>query len=178
MSEDPNPYAATSATSYDPYIRSVPEYAELASRWDRFAGAVIDVVCQAVFIIPLSIAIDIWLEMTPELLWGMRVAAEMIEALITGATFLLLNGYLLATRGKTIGKLVMRTTIVDRNTKAVPEFMPLIAKRYLWLWVLELIPFLTWLIWVDILLIFRSSKACLHDDVANTMVIKDVPPTY
>ena len=87
--------------------------------------------------------------------------------------FLLINGYLLATQGRTVGKLVMKTRIVSRETGELVPFAPLVLKRYLWLWLLAMIPYIGGVVGlIDSVLIFRANHACLHDDFAGTRVIK------
>jgi uncharacterized RDD family membrane protein YckC len=92
---------------------------------------------------------------------------------ITGVlTFLLLNGYLLATRGQTLGKALLKIRIVRPSGE--PASGARLALRYgvglcnrphgghaLWIYSL-----------VDCLMIFRKSRRCLHDEIADTIVVK------
>ena len=85
---------------------------------------------------------------------------------------MLLNGYLLSTRGQTIGKLVVGTKIVDADTEQLVPLWPLFFKRFLLIQILSAIPLVGNFVGLaDTLLIFRENKRCLHDDLANTKVV-------
>ncbi len=86
------------------------------------------------------------------------------------AIFLAVNGFLLATRGQTVGKTIVKTQIVADDGSMMP-FGPLILKRYLPFWILGMIPYLGLLNLVNVLMIFRESHKCLHDEIAGTKVI-------
>ncbi|TWU66491.1 MULTISPECIES: RDD family protein [Crateriforma] len=171
-----NPYAPTAETmSADPFT-TVPQSTELATLGERFLGALIDGVIQLVLIIPFSFGIGFAFAAAvgAEGVQTYQYAIEAAGALVGVGIFLALNGYLLASKGKTIGKVVMKTTIVHRDTEQLLPFWPLIGKRYAWLWACSLIPIVGGIIpLIDALLIFRSNRACLHDDIAKTKVIKD-----
>ena len=47
-------------------------------------------------------------------------------------TFLAINGYTLATRGQTIGKLIGKIQIVDFNSSKLVPFWKLYVLRHLW----------------------------------------------
>jgi len=88
--------------------------------------------------------------------------------------FAALHGYLLATRGQTIGKVIMKTKIVNEAGNLLP-FNELFLKRYVIIMVISMIPFVGSLIGiVDALCVFRGNRKCLHDDFAGTKVIKIV----
>lgn len=86
--------------------------------------------------------------------------------------FLLPNAYLLATRGQTIGKALLQMRIVrlDGSPAALGRLLGL---RYGVGYVVNIIPLIGMVFAIlDSLLIFRSSKRCLHDQIADTVVIK------
>lgn len=86
--------------------------------------------------------------------------------------FLLLNGYLLATQGRTIGKRVIGLGIV-RSDGSPASFGRLVGLRYGVFSLLNVLPILGQLVGiVDSLCIFRASRRCLHDELADTVVIK------
>lgn len=155
--------------------------ARLATRGERFAGALIDAVFQAALAVPLYFII--YFAAGWETLAGAgddagnaTFASRLLLVVLSVLLFLLIHGYLLASRGQTVGKLLIKTRIVDRESEQLVPFGSLIAKRYAWLWACWLIPFYVGevVFLVDVLLIFRASRACLHDDVAHTKVIKTV----
>ena len=172
--EDPNPYASPSVASFAP--SSTPTFTgqSLASRGDRFLGSLID----GLVLLPLSfgagIAMGIVLVVAgldPEGV-PFQAAAAVFGGLIGASIFLVLNGYLLADRGQTIGKVVMKTRIVANDGTLVP-IVPLILKRYVPLWIASSIPnFGPFLAIGNALAIFRENHKCIHDEIAGTKVIK------
>lgn len=85
--------------------------------------------------------------------------------------FFVLHGPSLYQRGQTIGKRLMGIAIVTLNNQK-PAFFPLIAQRYISQWLLGMVPLVGPLLrLVDVLLIFRADKRCLHDHIAKTKVI-------
>jgi len=86
--------------------------------------------------------------------------------------FLLLNGYLLATAGQTIGKRLVGTRIVNVSDERIPKFLTLVGARYGSTWLIGLIPGVGNLYgFVDALFVFRNDRRCLHDWIAGTKVI-------
>ncbi len=166
-----NPYAPTVDVTNE---RPIDAEAELAGLWQRFFGSLIDNFVQLALLIPIGFGIGfasvLWLDPS----WKMQILSSVFSWLAGVIIFLLLHGYLLAKHGKTIGKLALNTRIVDRQTNQIPPFWPLIGKRYLWYWIATSIPILNILvILVNALLIFRDNRACLHDDIAGTKVIRE-----
>ena len=85
--------------------------------------------------------------------------------------FLILNGYLLFKRGQTIGKVVVKTRIVDLNGN-IPSFGKLIVLRYLiFALVSSLIPIIGPFVGLEVFLIFFKERRCLHDYIAGTRVV-------
>ena len=86
--------------------------------------------------------------------------------------FVLVQGYLLHTEGQTIGKKLLGLRIV-RSDGERATLGRLFALRYLVGWILVVIPFIGMIYaLVDSLLIFRDSRKCLHDNIADTIVVK------
>ncbi|HOY21518.1 MAG TPA: RDD family protein [Cellvibrio sp.] len=85
--------------------------------------------------------------------------------------FFVLHGASLYQRGQTIGKRIMGIAIVTLGNQK-PAFLPLIAQRYMSQWLMGMVPVVGPLLrLVDIVLIFRTDKRCLHDLIAKTKVI-------
>ena len=164
-----NPYAATTETFQDHFSDS-----ELATRSQRFLGALLDGFLQMIIAGPVGFALGtaIGVALGPGL--ATQVVASIVGGVMGFGIFMALNGYFLATQGKTIGKLAVGTRIVDRDTGQLVPLGPLVLKRYVWLWIVSLIPIVNYLVAItNALLIFRENRACLHDDLANTKVIVD-----
>ena len=86
--------------------------------------------------------------------------------------FLAVNAYLLATRGQTVGKIVMKTRIVDYRSGNLVPIVPLFLKRYLLVWLLVQIPFFGGIFnFINTMSIFRAPKRCIHDEIAGTKVV-------
>jgi uncharacterized RDD family membrane protein YckC len=85
----------------------------------------------------------------------------------------LVQVWLLAVRGQSIGKILLKMAIVDLDTKLPPGFLRASVIRQgvqailAQLYPVALLGFMT----VDSLLIFTSSRRCLHDRFARTEVI-------
>jgi uncharacterized RDD family membrane protein YckC len=85
--------------------------------------------------------------------------------------FLIVHGYLIATRGQTVGKALLKIRIV-RSDGSPASFARIVGLRYLTTSVLAAIPVVGTIYGlVDVLLIFRASRRCLHDQIADTIVV-------
>jgi len=141
----------------------------LATRGSRFLAAVIDVVVALVMVGILALTTQ----------WNLFAdngrsyfSPSLMEPALGFVLFLLANGYLLVQHGQTIGKRVMGIRIVSSDGSAVPAGR-LIGLRYGVFSALNILPVFGQLVGViDALCIFRSSRRCLHDNLANTVVIK------
>lgn len=95
-----------------------------------------------------------------------------MSVLIGGAIFLVVQGVLLIQRGQTIGKILFKLRIV-RPDGSKPDAWRLLGLRYGIGIVLSLNAAVASVYGlIDSLLIFRESRKCLHDSIADTQVIK------
>ncbi len=86
--------------------------------------------------------------------------------------YTLIHGYLLATRGQTVGKLLAKIRIVDYHTDQLLSLPKLIGIREFIVVLVVCIPFAgPFLNLVSLLLIFGSEKRCGHDLIAGTKVV-------
>lgn len=98
-------------------------------------------------------------------------ASKMFLAFAPHLIFFALHGLSLYQRGQTVGKRIMGIAIVTLSNQK-PAFFPLIAQRYISQWLVVMVPVIGPILRVvDILLIFREDKRCLHDVIAKTKVI-------
>ena len=141
---------------------------QLASRARRFAAALCDIAIEvsATWLLAEYTPIDLWLG-DDDSLWS-------LQAGIAGGSFLLflaLHGFLLARRGQTVGKVLLNIHIALPNGQPVP-LGQLIGLRYAVPALINTIPAigLTFTL-IDGLFIFRSSRRCLHDSIAGTVVL-------
>jgi uncharacterized RDD family membrane protein YckC len=143
---------------------------ELAGRWSRLGAALIDGILAGLILWCVSLATP-FNPFRPSLRSGLFLL--MIENTLAGfAVFLVLHGYLLQTRGQTIGKMLLQIRIV-RSDGSRATLGRLAGLRYFANSVLALIPVLGWLYGLlDALMIFRQSRKCLHDNLADTVVVR------
>jgi uncharacterized RDD family membrane protein YckC len=166
-----NPYAAPQTID----LEAIPQELPLASRWARLGAVLIDGIVHVVVILPLLIlAFGGW---SSYLAKAGTIGVVMTALLQLGSfiVFLLIHGYLIKTRGQTIGKLALGIKMV-RNDESPADFQRLALMRYLPQYAVTAIPLAGGLLYViDVLFIFRKSKRCLHDDIADTIVVKVRP---
>ncbi len=164
--QDNNPFAPPSAHVAD--VRANAGDFELATRGSRLAAVVLDALCFAVpglVVIPFS-SIDAITTFRSSAMWAIAFLGIIFVALVV------VNIYLLATRSQTIGKRIMRIRIV-RTDGARAGFWRIFGLRILVNTMIANIPIIgTLYALVDILCIFRESHKCLHDNLADTIVVK------
>jgi len=106
-----------------------------------------------------------------------NVGQTAVNAALCGIpAYLILNGWLLWTRGQTAGKAAMSLMIVDHQTGNCASLWKLLFVRALIPVVVIAVGFFWWLLWllvlVDFCFIFRKDQRCLHDWIADTRVVK------
>lgn len=164
--EQNNPFAPPQAQ-----VDDVPPQGGLvlASRWARLGGAIIDalIVMVVLWIVSRLISWNIWDPAKANL---MRFAP--LDALLGFGVFLLVQGYPLATASQTWGKKLLGMRIVRADGSPI-AFGRLIGLRYGVPALFGIVPALAqaWGL-VNALFIFRESRRCLHDSIADTIVIK------
>ena len=147
---------------------------ELASRWQRLWGALLDALIAMAIVFPVMWISGVW----QQLMRGAQMSVEQrIWLFIFGVIlFFILQGYLLAKHGQTIGKRIVGTRIVSAEDGRI---LPL--SRIFWLrnlpasLVAQIPTFGPWISVIDSLFIFRKDKRCIHDLIAGTKVIKVRP---
>lgn len=163
---EPNRYAPPTAHVEDVAAGG----AELAGRGARLGAVVIDGLIQgAVYYTLAFVFIKVLL---PDPKGGDGFGAVALQLAASFALFALINGYLLATQGQTVGKKLLGVRIV-RSDGSRASLARLIGLRYILTWVIVLVP-LVGVIYalLDSLMIFRESRKCLHDNIADTIVVR------
>lgn len=185
MNPKENPYAApTSDLNPDAIER---EGLALASRLKRLGAVLLDLAILGgsqiltLFMIGLIIRRDLVGELfaTPPnddmnlLATNLLDGAVYIGLAIDSAVFLIINGYLLATRGQSVGKLLLNIAIVSEDTRQVHPIGKLLILRYFPIYILQLLMYLVYSVVfiIDALFIFRHDRRTLHDMMAGTTVI-------
>jgi uncharacterized RDD family membrane protein YckC len=124
----------------------------LASRGRRLAGALLDLVFLVVLVVLIGFSEQV--------------------ALLVSLVYLLIQGYFLATRGQSLAKMILGTRILRPDGSPVGA-VHIVGLRLLLPVFIGYIPVIGWLFsLVDSLMIFRDSRRCLHDDIADTIVVK------
>jgi uncharacterized RDD family membrane protein YckC len=166
MTPPTNRYAPPTAEVADVSADGV---AELAGRGTRLVAVIVDGLIQGAIYWVLTIMA--FKSLNPRA--GNVGMGIVVGQLVLGfVLFMLIQGYLLHTEGQTIGKKLLGLRIV-RSDGERATLGRLLGLRYLVGWVLVLIPFLGMIYaLVDCLLIFRDSRKCLHDNIADTIVVK------
>jgi len=142
---------------------------ELASRWQRLAGAIIDGIIGFAVALPMMFMLGIF-EYTRK---GVSPPFQLtlVSAVIGFVVFALVHGYFLNKSGQTIGKKVLGTKIVGMDDRQL-GIQAILLKRYLPITVVSMIPVLGGLLsLVDILFIFGKEKRCVHDYIAGSKVV-------
>ncbi len=120
--------------------------------------------------------IGVMLAVNAVLPFGLLSQDESIGQLVTNALaglafFLVIQGWLLVKHGQTVGKKLLGLRIVRTDgSRASPA--RLLGLRYAIGWLLSAVPLVGGLYaLVDSLCIFRASRKCLHDTIADTIVV-------
>ena len=165
MSEQ-NPYSAPQASLSD--VSAAGEI-RLGGRGTRLGAVFIDGFIQIPLVLPLMYAMGYFDGITRGVKPGFGMMA--LASLVGFVTFLVVQGYPLATTGQTWGKKWLNLKIVDLDGRK-PEFVRLVGLRYATTQLAMLIPVLGNIYaLVDTLFIFREDKRCLHDHIAGTRVV-------
>ncbi len=168
--DDKNIYASPEA---DVDVADPAQY-ELASRWARLFGALLDGIIVGMAFVPFLFLIGYYDS------FGDPGAAALptMTAFVTPAVgyvvlYIVFNGYLLHTSGQSIGKRVLGTRIVSVQTGKILPLSRVIFLRFLPFTLAAYVPLIGPIIGLaNNLAIFTSSKRCLHDYIAGTKVVK------
>jgi len=172
-----NPYAAPASDS-EPSAFIDPENEPLAGRFTRLVASIIDGILMIVILVPLQFGTGYFQRAAAQ---EVGILEQIAMSLSGMAVMLLLNGYLLAKRGQTIGKVLFGIQIVDFSTGQLMPFIRVYGYRYLWMLPLVVIVILipgtmddlaiNGLVLIDVLLIFGTLRRCLHDYIAGSKVV-------
>jgi len=166
--------------SMTPVIAGDPE---AASRWLRLPAALIDGVLKTLCYLPISIPLvrTIFVEAISgeqrsfsEIteLTSNIVNEHLAQALPFLGGLLLIQFFLLASRGQTIGKWLLRLRIVRHDDSSAAGWYRAFLLRANLPFMIEQIPVFGFIFWVvDSTFIFRADRRCLHDHIAGTKVI-------
>lgn len=146
------------------------ETEQLAGRGERLLAVIIDGLIGIAVMMPILYLIgyfDYMFEGLQPPVWMMIVSVVLGFVLYIAVHFKFIQA-----NGQTIGKKLLNIRI-ENKSGGVASFNTIIFKRYLFMSVLSIIPFLgSLLAIVNFAFIFRKNRRCLHDEVASTQVMK------
>lgn len=142
----------------------------LAGRGRRFAATLLDVVLVPVVAILLMLVTGV-LEHAQDWTESAMPYARMLGLAV--ASYVLLNLWLLWTRGQTVGKAALGIAIVDAKTGAPVPIWRLFFRGLFFptLYLIVLVPFIALIPVIDQALIFRKDRRCVHDWACGTAVV-------
>lgn len=158
-----NPFAPPVAKVED----AAPVVGDLAGRGIRLVASIVDGLLVGLgFLILYAVSsINLWAPQrsSPTAFWT-GYGLVMLG-------FFVIQAWLLHTRSQTLGKMVTNIRIV-RQDGSRAGVVRLVGLRLLPMYLIGLVPFVGALLsLVDSLLIFRDSRRCLHDVIADTIVV-------
>ena len=163
--EDRNPYSPPAVESvWTPQRHET----ELASRWARLGGSFLDGIMVLLFTLPLLFLFGFFENFPDE---PLSLGDQLFIGVLGLGIWFALNAYALAKRSQTLGKIVVGTRIV-RSDGGHASFGRIVWLRYVAMQFLGMVPFV---LIVDALMIFGSSRRCLHDHLADTIVVNVAP---
>lgn len=145
---------------------------QLADRGTRLGASILDALIMVFGAIPFFIP---FILLAGRRGWGADSAVW--TALFGGialwlAGFFTWNGILLHRNGQTVAKRILKIKVVRSNGDRVPLWR-FVVLRYLPTTLMGALPFVGGIAnLVDACLIFRESRQCLHDTIADTIVIQ------
>lgn len=165
-----NPYAAPSAVVDD--LRSFrPDDLEArkATRGQRLGAAMLDGVLQLLWVIPIILMAARYNKANG--LSGSGLAVWIVIGMVLAIGLLVVNCILLHRNGQTIGKRALGIKVVRSDGSRI-GLGRIFVLRFLPITLLGMVPMIGKLVsLVDVLAIFTSERRCLHDMIADTIVI-------
>lgn len=162
-----NPYAAPQARVED----NIEGEVVLADRGTRLVAAIVDGLAFAGIGILAAILIP---AVSPRGGEGSDLAAALVGIIMVGGMLavIIINCIWLHRYGQTIGKRLLNIKILRGDGTPV-SLGRVIALRWLPVTLMGAIPFVGPFIGLlDVLLIFREDRRCMHDMIADTIVVK------
>jgi uncharacterized RDD family membrane protein YckC len=170
-----NPYAPPTADAQADGVPD-PRGPELASRWQRLGGAVVDGLLGALTAVPARIGthrgfrFDV--SVGPTLVHFGDATSWGVLSSVSAVALWILQSYFVALRGQSIGKMVAGTRIVALDGRPAPFVNAIVLRTWLAV-ALPLIPVVGGLVTlIDVLFVYRHDRRCVHDLVAGTKVIR------
>jgi len=171
MSEQ-NPYAAPTAE-----VKDAPtDDSMLADRGTRLGASILDgLIAFLLVYLPLIVVVGFggMIDESGQVNYAAMLTGAALMACLPGALLLIgLTWWLVHRNGQTIGKKLVGIKVV-RGDSGRATVARIFWVRNVPFWLVSFIPIVGSLFsLVDALMIFRSSRQCLHDQLADTIVIR------
>lgn len=166
--ETGNPYQSPLGSAA---LDALPADFQLASRGQRFLGAMLD---NMLYLLVASMFTGVIV--ATAIFFGAQLTEDdsvVYGALAVGLLGMIgLQSLLIATRGQTMGKMLLKTKIVSLESGQIPGFLQGVVVRFWLPVILAGIPVVKMLCVFDVLAIAGSEQRCVHDYLAGTTVIR------
>ena len=166
------------AAIFPPVLQEHAADTPLADRATRFIAWLLDSLLGAALMLPgylLMLRLDPRAEITQEYL-SKHMTEYSTPLMVMGSgslVVMIIQFFLLATQGQTVGKKVMGVRIVTMAGQRNPGFIKAVLMRTLVPAVITCLPLIGPAFFVlDACFIFRENRRCLHDLIAETVVVK------
>lgn len=162
-----NPYAAPLAPLED----VAGDEVVLADRGTRLGAAILDGLAAFIFILPAMFVIP-WLQRSGDSANPVAVTALWVLMLLGLGGLLAVNLVWLHRYGQTIGKRLLKIKVL-RSDGSRCALSRILLARWLPVTLLGSLPLIGPIMQlVDALMIFREDRRCLHDLIADTIVVR------
>ena len=163
---DNDPYQPPAAELRAP-VELGPQGEVLASRESRLGASIIDTIIMVIVVVPLQWSMGMYED--PE---NNSLLTTLAFGGVAFVLYLAIQGYFLATRAQSIGKIALNIKIVTLDGKNA-DFQRIVLLRFLPISLASMIPVVGSVVgMVDTLFIFRADQRCVHDHIAGTRVVK------
>jgi uncharacterized RDD family membrane protein YckC len=153
---------------------AAPGQVELASRWRRLFGAILDGVILYMMILPFMFSTG-YLERAMDN--NMNATEPYLWSTIGFLIYCVVNSYTLHKRGQTLGKMMVATQIVSFQQHALLPLWKILLLRWLPISIISGIPVIGAVAGlINVLFIFTEGNRCVHDHLAGTIVIDYIAP--
>ena len=145
-----------------------PSGPDLAGRGRRLGAYLIDLIIAGIVLVILAV-LNIGISFEDVARDPMTQQMSTAGGIAYLVIFMVINGYLLVTKGQTLGKLALDIRIVDAASNGAATAVKILGLRYVLVMLVGAIPIIGGLLGIiDFLFIFREDRRCVHDLIAGT----------
>ena len=150
-----------------------PSGPDLAGRGRRLGAYLIDLIIAGIVLVILAV-LNIGISFEDVARDPMTQQMSTAGGIAYLVIFMVINGYLLVTKGQTLGKLALDIRIVDAASNGAATAVKILGLRYVLVMLVGAIPVIGGLLGIiDFLFIFREDRRCVHDLIAGTKVVSN-----